>query len=44
MFYNTVVLAGVAGAYMAGAAIDAFLAKRAAKRECSISYILSLDD
>jgi hypothetical protein len=37
-------LAGGVGAYMAKAAIDAFLAKRAAKRECSISYVLSLDE
>ncbi len=36
-------LAGAAGAYMGKAAIDAFLAERATKRECSISYILSLD-
>lgn len=38
-----IVLAGPAGAYIAKAAIDAILAKRAAKRECAISYILSLD-
>jgi hypothetical protein len=36
-------LAGAAGAYMGKAAIEAFLAERAARRECSISYILSLD-
>lgn len=36
-------LAAVAAAYVAKAAIDAILAERAAKRECSISYILSLD-
>jgi hypothetical protein len=36
-------LAGVTGAYIAKAAIDALLAQRAAKRECSISYVLSLD-
>ncbi len=36
-------LAGVAAAYVAKATIDAILAERAAKRECSISYILSLD-
>jgi hypothetical protein len=37
-------LAGAAAAYMAQAQVDAILAERAAKRECSISYILSLDD
>jgi hypothetical protein len=37
-------LAGTAAAYMAKATIDAILAERAAKRECSISYILSLDE
>jgi hypothetical protein len=36
-------LAGAAGAYVGNAAVDAYLAKRAATRECSISYILSLD-
>lgn len=36
-------LAGGAAAYIGNAAIDAFLAERAAKRECSISYLLSLD-
>ena len=36
-------LAGIAGAYIGKAAIDAFLAKRSTKRECSISYILALD-
>jgi hypothetical protein len=36
-------LAGVAAAYVANASIDAILAERAAKRECSISYVLSLD-
>jgi hypothetical protein len=36
-------LAGAAAAYVAKATIDAILAERAAKRECSISYILSLD-
>jgi hypothetical protein len=36
-------LAGFAGAYVAKSAIDAMLAQRAAKRECSISYILSLE-
>jgi hypothetical protein len=30
-------------AYVTNATIDAILAERAAKRECSISYILSLD-
>jgi hypothetical protein len=37
-------LAGAAAAYMAKATIDAVLAERAAKRDCSISYILSLDE
>jgi hypothetical protein len=35
---------GAAVAYVTNALIDAYLAERAAKRECSISYILSLDD
>ncbi len=38
-----VVLAGLAGAYMGNAAVDALVAQRAAKRECSISYLISLD-
>jgi hypothetical protein len=37
-------LTGTAGAYVAKATIDAILAERAAKRDCSISYILSLDE
>jgi hypothetical protein len=37
-------LASGAGAYLSKAVIDAILADRAAKRECSISYILSLDE
>jgi hypothetical protein len=36
-------LAGTAAAYVAKATVDAILAERVAKRECSISYILSLD-
>jgi len=32
------------GVYVAKAALDAILADRAARRECSISYILSLDE
>lgn len=36
-------LAGGAAAYVGNAAIDTFLEKRAIKRECSISYLLSLD-
>ncbi len=36
-------LAGGAAAYVGSAAIDTFLEKRAIKRECSISYLLSLD-
>lgn len=36
-------LAGGAAAYVGNAAIDTFVAKRAVKRECSISYLLSLD-
>lgn len=36
-------LAGLAGAYIGKAAVDALLAERAARRDCSISYILSLD-
>jgi len=41
---KVIALAGAAAAYMAQATIDAILAERAAKRECSISYILSLDE
>jgi hypothetical protein len=37
-------LTGAGAAYVAKATIDAILAERAAKRECSISYILSLDE
>jgi hypothetical protein len=36
-------LAGGAGAYIGNAAINACLAERAARRECSVSYVLSLD-
>jgi hypothetical protein len=36
-------LASSAGVYLAKATIDAIVADRAARRECSISYILSLD-
>lgn len=39
-----IALAGASAAYVAKATIDAILAKRAATRECSISYILSLDE
>jgi hypothetical protein len=38
-----VALAGVAGAYVISAAIDAIVAQKAARRECAISYVLSLD-
>jgi hypothetical protein len=38
-----IVLAGLTGAYIANAGIDALVAERAARRECSISYLLSLD-
>ena len=37
-------LAGAGAAFVAQATIDAILAERAAKRECSLSYILSLDE
>jgi hypothetical protein len=37
-----VALAGVAGAYVISAAIDAIVAQKAARRECAISYVLSL--
>ncbi|MGA2878934.1 MAG: hypothetical protein ABSG13_08285 [Bryobacteraceae bacterium] len=37
-------IAGTAVGYVTNAAIEAILAERAAKRECSISYILSLDE
>jgi hypothetical protein len=36
-------LAGPAVAFAGNAAIDAFLSRRAATRECAISYVLSLD-
>ncbi len=36
-------LAGAAGAFMGTAAVNAWLAERATRRECGISYILSLD-
>ncbi len=39
-----IALAGASAAYVAQATIDAILAERAAKRECSVSYILSLDE
>jgi hypothetical protein len=39
-----VALAGAGAAYMAQATIDAILAERSARRECSVSYILSLDE
>jgi hypothetical protein len=35
-------LAGAAGAYVVNAAIDAVVAQRTARRECAISYVLSL--
>jgi len=41
---KVIVLSGAAAGYMAKAVIDAILAERAAKRECSISYIMSLDE
>jgi hypothetical protein len=37
-------LAGAGAAYVAQAAIEGILAERSAKRECSLSYILSLDE
>lgn len=37
-------LAGMAAAYLLKTGIDGILADRAARRECSISYILSLDE
>jgi hypothetical protein len=40
---NLLALAAPVGAYIANAAIDNINAQRAARRECSISYILSLD-
>ena len=36
-------LAGLTSAYVGQAAIDALLARRAVTRECSLSYVLSLD-
>lgn len=41
---KVVALAGAAATYISKALIDAILADRAARRECSISYILSLDE
>jgi hypothetical protein len=41
---NLIKLAAPVGAYVAKATIDAILADNAARRECSISYILSLDE
>ncbi len=43
-WYRLLAVAGMAAAYVSNALIDAIVAERAAKRECSISYILSLDD
>jgi hypothetical protein len=37
-------LGGAAGAYLINAAIESILAETAARRECSISYILALDE
>jgi hypothetical protein len=37
-------LAGVTAAYVTKVGIEGFLADRAARRECSISYVLSLDE
>ncbi|WP_321475119.1 hypothetical protein [uncultured Paludibaculum sp.] len=39
-----IALTGAGAAYVAKATVDAILAARAAKRECSLSYILSLDE
>jgi hypothetical protein len=36
-------LGAVTSAYVGRAAVDAYLAQRAARRECSLSYVLSLD-
>jgi hypothetical protein len=41
---GVIAAAGTGAAYVAQALIDNLQARRAAKRECSISYILSLDD
>lgn len=38
-----ILLGGAVGTYILKTTIDSILAKRAVKRECSISYILSLD-
>ncbi|MBS1852809.1 MAG: hypothetical protein JST79_18040 [Acidobacteria bacterium] len=43
-WHKILALAGASAAYVAQATIDAILAERAAKRECSLSYILSLDE
>jgi hypothetical protein len=43
-WHKIILLTGAASAYAANATIDAILAGRAAKRECSLSYILSLDE
>ncbi|KVC54107.1 hypothetical protein WI72_19765 [Burkholderia ubonensis] len=36
-------LGGVASAYVTKALIDAYIAERATRRECSLNYILSID-
>jgi hypothetical protein len=41
---KVIALACAGAAYVARATIDAILAERAARRECSVSYILSLDE
>jgi hypothetical protein len=40
---HLIAFAGPAAAYVGNAAIDGLIASRAATRECSISYVLSLD-
>jgi hypothetical protein len=40
---NLLLLAGPAGASLVNATVESLLAERAVKRECSISYLLSLD-
>jgi hypothetical protein len=41
---NILTFAAAGAAYMVTTSVDTLLADRAARRECSISYILSLDD
>lgn len=43
-FDKILLLSGATGTYILKAAIDRFVSQRASQRECSISYLLSLDN